>query len=53
MDFLEILIIMFIGFLIGNYNGDQATLKDCATTGIAVMAGGGSVKCEVVKKESK
>ncbi len=28
--------------------GDQATLRDCATKGRAVMVGGGTIKCEVL-----
>lgn len=40
-----------LGF--GNLMGDQATLKDCATNGLAHMAGGGTVSCEVVKEQHK
>ena len=46
-------VIFILGVLAGNQSGDQATLRDCATKGVAKMAGGGSVKCEVVKEEAK
>jgi len=40
-------LIFFLGMSVGNYVGDQATIKNYAR-----MAGGGSVKCEV-QKETK
>lgn len=40
------------GLLIGNHDGDQSTLRDCATTGRAKMLGGGIIKCEVLKEQS-
>lgn len=51
-DFAIILVIVFGSLGIGNYLADHATLKDCATKGIAHMAGGGSVKCDVVREAS-
>lgn len=33
---------------IGNWIGDQATLRDCATRGEAKMAGGGIIQCTVM-----
>ena len=44
---MKTLILLFIGTLMGNYLGDQKTLTDCATTGRAVMYGGGAVECKV------
>jgi hypothetical protein len=37
--------------MIGNYMGDQATIRDCATHGKAIMAGGGSITCAVQRSE--
>lgn len=37
----------------GNHFGDQATLRDCATKGIAKLQGGGTIKCEVVKDKEQ
>lgn len=42
--------LVFMGIMFGNWAGDQATIRDCATEGHAVMLGGGIVKCEVIKK---
>lgn len=54
MDFIIGTLVMalglFIGAAIGNQQGDQATLRDCATRGEAKMAGGGSIKCEVKRE---
>jgi hypothetical protein len=47
MDFLKAALAMLVFFTIGNYLGDQATLKDCATMGQAKMLGGGSINCTV------
>lgn len=55
MDFEELvtaIIWLLLGLSFGNYAADQATLRDCATTGQAGMLGGGVIEC-VVKKESK
>lgn len=46
---LTILAAMMLAAIIGNCNGDQATLRDCATSGRAVMLGGGEIRCEVVR----
>ena len=49
MKFLLVAILAFAtGSLAGNHGGDQATLRDCATKGRAVMVGGGTIKCEVL-----
>lgn len=40
------------GIAWGNHEGDRLTLRDCATTGKAKLAGGGTITCEV-QKESK
>lgn len=40
-------ILIFVGILAGNYLADQSTFKDCATSGRAVMYGGGAVNCKV------
>jgi len=42
-----------LAFMFGASTADHATLKDCATKGVAKMAGGGTIKCEVVKEEAK
>lgn len=49
--FLFVLLVgaFFVGVLFGNRDGDQATLRDCATQGWAQMAGGGSVMCRVMQ----
>lgn len=56
MDFVIGTLVMalglFIGAAIGNQQGDQATLRDCATKGEAKMVGGGTIEC-TVKKEPK
>lgn len=44
---MKTFLLIFAGTLIGNYLGDQATIRDCATTGRAVMYGGGAVECKV------
>lgn len=44
-----ILAVAFI--LFGNYLGDQKTLVNCATTGQAKMAGGGTINCTVKNKQ--
>jgi hypothetical protein len=43
-------ILIMITLSVGNYLGDQATLRDCASTGKAIMRGGGTISCEVVKE---
>jgi hypothetical protein len=44
-----ILIAFFIGYQVGNHDGDQATIRDCATAHQAMMAGGGAISCSVVQ----
>jgi hypothetical protein len=44
------ILVMFLLLYAGNYLGDQGTLLDCANTGQAVMLGGGTIKCDVVKE---
>jgi len=47
---LLVLVLVFCaGDLLGNWQGDQQTLKDCAMSNAAPMAGGGSITCTVVK----
>ncbi len=41
---------LLIGVAIGNHQGDQATLRDCATKGEAKMVGGGVIECNVRKE---
>lgn len=43
--------VFMIGALLGDHEGDQATIRDCATKGRAVMAGGGAIRCEVEKEQ--
>ena len=40
--------IFWCGILFGNFEGDQATIKDCATKGEAKMLGGARVSCNVI-----
>lgn len=48
MRFLVLFLVgVYIGFSWGNKEGDQATLRDCATLGKAVMQGGGAISCKV------
>ena len=44
---------LVIGLTVGNGLGDQGTLRDCATQGTATLAGGGSITCDVVRKEKR
>lgn len=53
MPYVIAIVCTVIGFMFGASTADHATLKDCATKGIAKMAGGGTIKCEVVKEEAK
>ena len=46
---LAMLIVVLLGLFAGNLTGDQATLRDCATTGRAEMLGGGSISCSVIR----
>jgi hypothetical protein len=48
---VTLLIGLVIGIGLGNLNGDQATLHDCATKGKATMKGGGTIICSVNKSE--
>lgn len=50
MDSLDYILAAVLVFSLGNYAGDQATIKDCATKGEAYMLGGGAA-C-MVKKET-
>lgn len=56
MDLFEFLFVgvvaLLLGTLIGKLQGDQATLRDCATRGEAKMASGGVIDC-AVRKENK
>ncbi len=51
-EFLMAVSVFLVGALIGNHEGDQATIRDCATKGRAVMAGGGAIRCEVEKEKT-
>lgn len=48
-----LLIAAYVGVVFGNHGGDQATLRDCATKGRAVMVGGGTIKCEVLPEKGQ
>jgi hypothetical protein len=48
-DMIIAVVAVLFGMFIGNYMGDQATLRDCATKQEAGMLGGGVVACEVRK----
>ena len=50
-EFIVGVICTIAGIFIGNYDGDRATLHDCATHSTAKMVGGGTIKCEVVKEQ--
>ena len=52
VDFLAACVCVIVGTFIGNYGGDQATLRDCAIKSEAKMVGGGTIEC-TVRKESK
>ncbi len=45
-------IALLAGALLGNLEGDRATLRDCATKGRARMAGGGDIECRVLPSAS-
>ena len=53
MSYIGRALLGVILFLLGNYLGDQATIKDCAITGHATMLGGGEVACGVVRSGSQ
>lgn len=36
--------------LIGNWLGDQATLRECATHDRAHLMGGGNIECSMVRR---
>lgn len=42
-------ILVVVGFFIGNLAGDQQMIIDCNKKGEAKMFGGGTVKCEVAR----
>ena len=46
-DWIVVTLFAIFGLLAGNYLGDVATLRNCATKGYAVMVGGGTITCEV------
>lgn len=41
--------LILIGVYAGNRDGDQSTLRDCATKGVAKMLGGGTITCAVLR----
>lgn len=52
MKLLGLLIIsLTAGMYFGNSGGDQKTLQDCATKGVALLVGGASIECSVVKEK--
>ena len=50
-NLVTMLFYFLVGVLFGNLEGDQATLRDCATKSEAKMVGGGVVKCEVKRED--
>ena len=53
MDTLIFLMVALFAGILGNYMGDQATLRDCATKNAAQMFGGGTIECTVKKESTK
>ena len=49
-DYFFGICLFLCGVLVGNYEGDQATLRDCATKEEAKMVGGGVLQCTVMKE---
>lgn len=49
-EYLAALIGLVIGVVIGNYGGDNNTIRDCVTKGSATMVNGVQIKCEAVRK---
>jgi hypothetical protein len=47
--FITAALFLILGLGVGNLQGDQATLRDCATKGKAEMVGGGVIECNVMK----
>jgi hypothetical protein len=49
---MKSVVVVVIGFVVGslygNYDGDQMTVRNCAARNYARMAGGSTIKCEVV-----
>ena len=51
-SFLETILLLVVGSMLGNCSGDQLTIKDCATKGEAKMLGGGAITCNVIKEST-
>jgi hypothetical protein len=51
MKFFTALTYILIGLFLGNWDGDQGTLRKCAVDNRAVMVGGGTIECTVVKEQ--
>ena len=51
INFISLFFAAIIGLYIGNLQGDQATLRDCAAKGEAALVGGGTVICSVKKEQ--
>jgi len=53
---MKSMVVVVIGFcfgvLYGNYDGDQVTVRNCTARNYARMAGGSTIKCEVVATHS-
>ena len=51
-DYIMFACIFCCGVLFGNFEGDQATFRDCAMSGEAKMAGGGVIRCGIKEKST-
>lgn len=51
MKYLISTVVCIIWALLGNWAGDQATLRDCAIYGQSTMSGRGTIECSVQKAQ--
>lgn len=53
MSTSRVIMLLIVGAMLGNCEGDYATLRECAVKGEATMVGGGKIKCGIVKELKK
>lgn len=46
-------VVIFVIVAVSNCAADQATLRDCSTTGESRLMNGGTISCEVKKESGK
>jgi len=48
MKTIQLVLLFLAGLWLGNWMGDQATIRDCATKQFAHMLGGGTITCKII-----